>query len=110
MRIRIVHRPLESCIDSDQLNRFQPGHEYDVGTTLASAALSEGWAEPVALESPLPVVPFSETDPFAPRPYQDADAPRNLIREHCPPYLDETRFEAMAFERRRRPRPPRVKG
>jgi hypothetical protein len=109
MRIRIIQLPSESCIEPDELTRFEPGGEYDVGTTTACVALAEGWAEPVSLEEPAPIVPFSETDPFAPQPYRDADAPQNLIREHYPPYLDESRQIAADFERRRRPRAPRRK-
>jgi len=55
---------------------------------------------PVPLDDPMPLVPFSEADPYAPRGYHDDDAPANLTREHYPPYLDELRSIAADFSRR----------
>ena len=101
MRIRIVQRPRDESIDGVRLDRFEPGYQYEVGNTLGALLLAEGWAEPAADDAP-PVVPFSETDPFAPQAYRDADAPLNLIREQYPPYLDHR--PEIAFELRRRPR------
>src|SRR5438067_1761131 len=106
MRIRIIRPPVESCIDSTELERFEVDREYEVGTTLACVILSEGWGEPVeAVAAAGADVPFSERDLLAPKPYRDADSPLNLIREHYPPYLDEERAAAAdLMERRRRPR------
>jgi hypothetical protein len=57
MRVRIT-RPLSGSIDGIQLDRFIPGFVYDVGTSVGSYLLSEGWAEPVVDESPALVVPL----------------------------------------------------
>lgn len=57
MRVRIT-RSLSGSIDGIQLDRFIPGFVYDVGTSIGSYLLSEGWAEPVVDESPALVVPL----------------------------------------------------
>ena len=46
MRVRIT-RSLSGSIDGIQLDRFIPGFVYDVGTSIGSYLLSEGWAVPV---------------------------------------------------------------
>jgi hypothetical protein len=94
MRIRIVRRPTETCIDGIRLDLYEPGYEYDVGHSLAALLLAEGWAEPVVHETStwlaaVPGVPPSDS------------APPNLIREYCPPYSD-TLGVAIAFDRRKR--------
>jgi hypothetical protein len=105
MRIKVIQKAPVPSIDGLQLDRFALGSEYEVGNCLAALMLAEGWATPVPLEEPSPIVPFSETDPFAPVPYHDADAPPNLIREHYPPYLDDGRVDvATSFRWRRRRR------
>jgi hypothetical protein len=71
---------------------------------LASVMLAEGWAVPVPDGQPALVVPFSETDSFAPREYHDNDAPANLTREHYPPYLNDRPEMAFDFERGKKPR------
>jgi hypothetical protein len=101
LRIQIVQTPTELSIDGVRLDRFEPGNQYEVGNSLGALMLAEGWAVPVADDAPALVVPFSETDPFAPE-YRDADAPTNLVREHYPPYLDNR--PELAFDFRRRPR------
>lgn len=77
-----------ASIDGIQLDCFEPGRHYEVGTQVGALLLAEGWAEPVALDEPALIVPFSETDPFSPRPVRERDAPPNLIRERFPPYAD----------------------
>jgi len=103
IRVRISRVPHVDRIDGIHVGGFEVGKVYDLGTSTAAVLLAEGWAEPVPLEEPARPQPFSEHDGFAPSGYHDADAPRNLTREHYPPYLDE-RSEATAIERRRRPR------
>jgi hypothetical protein len=100
MRIRIVQKPTEDSIDGVRLDAFKVGFEYEVGSSIGALMLAERWAEPVADDAPALAVLFSETDPFAPPAYRDADAPMNLIRERYPPYLDST--PAIAFDFRRR--------
>ena len=62
MRIRVIRRPSATSVDGLELDRFEPGRLYDVGTSLGSLMLSEGWAEPVATEtaSPAPLEPKAE--------------------------------------------------
>ena len=57
MRVRIT-RPFTGSIDGIQLGRFEPGHICDVDTSLGSYLLCERMAEPVADESPAPVLPI----------------------------------------------------
>src|SRR3954469_12703192 len=102
MRIRVIQRPTERHIDGVRLDRFEPGYQYEVGNSLGALMLAERWAVPVRDDAPALVVPFSETDPFAPPAFQDADAPNNLVREHYPPYLDHP--PVIAFDLRRRQR------
>jgi hypothetical protein len=110
MRIRIVQWPIDTCLEKEQLEQFEIDHEYEIGTSLACVILSEGWGEPVGAALATVDASFNEMDPLAPRPYRDADAPLNLIREHYPPYLDEARAAAADLrERRRRPRSARPK-
>jgi hypothetical protein len=105
MRIRIVQLPTDSCLEKAQLDQFEVGREYEIGTTIACVILSEGWGEPVGMVEAAVEAPYSEMDPLGSKPYRDADAPRNLIREHYPPYLDEVRAAVADIrERRRRPR------
>jgi len=47
MHIRIVRKPPIRDLDGVTLDYFEPGHEYELGSTLAAVFLSEGWAEPV---------------------------------------------------------------
>ena len=97
MRIKVVRRPNDSCIDGVRLHLFVPGHQYDVGTTLGMLFLAEGWGEPAEGNGPAMVIPIDEFCADQPR-----RGPRNLIREIYPPYVDE--LPSMAADRRRRPR------
>src|SRR5213594_4440630 len=46
MRIRIIQRPTVLSIDGIRLDRFDLGGLYEVGTSLGSVLLAEGWAAP----------------------------------------------------------------
>jgi len=46
MRIRIVQNPGSSSIDGIRLRDFELGQSYDVGTTVGTFLLAEGWAVP----------------------------------------------------------------
>lgn len=81
MRIRIIRRPAETCIDGIQLDRFEPGYEYEVSTALGCLFLAEQWADPVVAPGPALAVPLTETA-------DDLEIPANLIREDAPPYFD----------------------
>jgi len=56
MRIRMLRRPQETCIDGVRLDHFEPGLEYEVGSSFATLLCAEGWAEPLepALPDPSP--------------------------------------------------------
>jgi hypothetical protein len=97
MRIRIIQKPTESCIDGLRLDKFVPGHLYEVGNMLGTLFLSEGWAEPVDDPEPALVIPLREFETDATEP-----VPKNLIRESYPPYYDQS--SAIALDRRHRPR------
>src|SRR3954470_18411709 len=102
MRIRVLHRPTRAAVDGIDLKHFVPGRAYDVGTSLGTLMLAEGWAAPVESDAP-DVAPFSG-DPFTSRA-ADSSSPPTLIRETHPPSADEITM-AADFERRKRPRPP----
>ena len=46
MRIRLIHKLAIASIDGIQLEHFEPGKSYDVGVTVGTLLLAEGWAEP----------------------------------------------------------------
>jgi len=58
MRIKIVQKPELDSIDGIRLDYFQIGMCYDVGTTVASVLLAEGWAEPASGVAPAIVLDF----------------------------------------------------
>jgi hypothetical protein len=60
MRIRVIQKPLAASVDGIRLDLFEVGSQYDVGTTLGTLALAEGWAEPVANDKPALVIPLDE--------------------------------------------------
>ena len=103
IRVQITKQPTVRSIDGIQIDTFRVGEVYDVGTSIATVLLAEGWAVPVPLDEAAPPDHFSEKDPNLHAPYRDPDAPPNLTREHYPPYLDQ-RSHAAAIERRHRPR------
>jgi hypothetical protein len=99
MRILVIQRPPVDCIDGMRLDRFMPGHQYEVGASLAALFLAERWAEPVTGAPPALAIPLDEFD-------ADADAapstPPNLVREIYPPYYDGPAAFATAGKRRDR--------
>ena len=107
MRVRILKIPPMAGIDGIRLDCFDVGHEYELGNSLAALFLAEGWAEPVPLDAPKPVEPFSDNDPFDSRLlYRDRhNAPPSATRA-LPPPLGERDIAAdmYHFRRRRRPR------
>jgi hypothetical protein len=48
MRILVIQRPPVDCIDGMRIDRFMPGHQYEVGASLAARFLAERWAEPLS--------------------------------------------------------------
>jgi hypothetical protein len=101
MRIRMLRRPRQTCIDGVCLDRFEPGFEYEVGTSLAALFFAEGWAEPVPFGEPDHTVPLTDRAP------DDERRPPNLMREKYPPYAD-TLGIAHDIDRRRRRRTVRA--
>jgi len=101
MRIRIVQKPPVDDVDGIDLRHFQVGTEYELGNTLSSVLLAEGWAEPVPLDAPAPPVPFGPDDPFT-MPVLDRSEPPNLVKEHHPPLLDRTIAADIKWPRRKR--------
>jgi hypothetical protein len=103
MRIRIIQQPPISSIDGIRVDCFEAGREYEVGSSIGALFLSEGWAEPLPLDSPVPYLPFSENDPFDTRRLYPQGDPPNLKRETHPPYLEKLGI-AYDFQFRGRPR------
>ena len=101
MRIRIVQKPPVDDLEGIDLRHFQVGTEYELGNTLASVLLAEGWAEPIPLDAPPPPVPVGPDDPFT-MPVLDRHQPPNLVKEHHPPNVDRTRAADIKCPRRRR--------
>jgi hypothetical protein len=102
MRILVIQKPPSRSIDGLRLDCFQPGSQYEMGTTLGTLFLSEGWGEPVITEEPALLTPVRETPPADPSVERVL---RNLYRyrEKTPPNLD--RFvTATDLERRQRRR------
>jgi hypothetical protein len=56
VRLRIT-RSTNGSIDGIQLDHFEPGQLYDVGTAVGSYLLAIGAAEPVVEEGPTLIVP-----------------------------------------------------
>src|SRR4051812_34909589 len=98
MRIRVRQKPGVPSIDGIRLDLFEPGDEYDVGTTLAMLALADGWAEPVVNERPALVIPFDEME----RGSRTSNSPFNLHRELCRPHVDLVVADRVTRKRPRR--------
>jgi hypothetical protein len=60
VRIRIT-QSLSGSIDGIQLGRYEAGHTYDVGTSLACYLLAIGAAQPVGAEQPALLAPLDST-------------------------------------------------
>ena len=101
MRIRIVHQPRSGDVDGVDLRQFHVGREYDLGSTLASVLLAEGWAEPVPLDAPPAPVPFGPEDPFTMRIIGRREPPTLVRDEFQPP----ARRHSAADTHRQRRRP-----
>ena len=94
MRIRMIRTPTVAEVDGVRLDVFRFGLQYELGNTLGTLFLVEGWGEPVASDEPAMVIPLSDLSAaYSPHP-------TNLIRETLPP----NHRPALAAERRRRPR------
>jgi hypothetical protein len=109
MRIKIVQLPPVAGIDGIRLDSFHLGRQYEVGNSLGALMLAEGWAEPVPLDAPKPIEPFSENDPYDSgwlHPTRSAGTPANLSRDPLPPYVE--RDIAADMFRFRRLRPPKT--
>jgi hypothetical protein len=52
MRIKVVQTPSEPVIDGIPLDGFHPGVCYEVGTTVGTLFLAEGWAVPGSEDEP----------------------------------------------------------
>lgn len=79
MRILVIQRPTMNCIDGMRLDRFMPGHQYEVGASLAALFLAEQWAEPVTGAPPVLAIPLNEYSGDA------GAAPPKPVREIYPP-------------------------
>ncbi len=94
MRIRVIHRPTIASVDGLELNRFEPGNIYEVGTALGCLMLSEGWAEPAPSDTAL-LRPVAESPAGPDRKADDAGespagelAARNRQRSARPSGVD----------------------
>ena len=101
MRIRMLQIPPVASVDGVALDCFHVGVEYEVGNSLGSLFLAEGWAVPVELDAPRRPEPFGPDDPFG-LTTLDRNSPPNLVREQIPPFLD--RDLAADLKWRRKPR------
>ncbi len=95
MRIRVVRRPSIPSIDGIRLDRFQLGAEYELGSSLGSLFLSEGWGVPVVHDA---VARSPEPESKA----ADSADPPNLQRETYPPFVDENLERDIAADAARR--------
>jgi hypothetical protein len=91
MRIEVIRKPTLAEVDGIALDVFEPGLQYEVGTSLGALFLAEGWGQPVASDEPAVVIPISKLA---------GDFPTNAIRDRCP----GLNRPANALDRRRRAR------
>jgi hypothetical protein len=96
MRIRIVRAPKPTCIDGVRLEQFEPGQQYEVGTTLGALLLCEGWAEPLDDQSPALIIPLNQV---ATTSGTSEPVPQNLVRDLARPHYEG---RAIAMDRSRR--------
>jgi hypothetical protein len=105
IRIKIIRTPPIASVDGVQLDCFKPGEQYEVGNSLGSLFLAEGWAEPVPLDEPYPVLPFSSADPYDSRKlYADPPKISRAPRDKHGSALDEREMAADMMRWRRRKR------
>ena len=62
MSTLVLQRPTMDCIDGMRLDRFTPGHQYEVTASLAALFLAERWAEPLTGAPPALAIARSDTD------------------------------------------------
>jgi len=60
LRIRVIQKPRQGCIDGVDTDRFVVGTEYEVGTAVGALFLSEHWAVPVASDEPAVLIRLSQ--------------------------------------------------
>jgi len=60
LKLRIT-RDLSGVVDGVDLSRFLQGLTYDVGTSIGNYLLCQGWAIPVAADTPDSLLPLSQT-------------------------------------------------
>ena len=78
VRIRIIQQPTISSIDGIRLDKFVPGITYNVGTSLGSLFLAEGWAIPIGTND-------AHDGGVLLWHMDKKDLPPNLIIERSPP-------------------------
>jgi hypothetical protein len=93
MRIRVVRRPPVGSIDGIRLDRFEPGSEHELGSSLGALFLSEGWGVPASHDPTGP--------PLKPPNAPDSIDPPNLHREIQRPLIDPLERETAADAGRR---------
>jgi hypothetical protein len=97
----MLRKPRETCIDGVRLDRFEPGFEYEVGSSLAALFFAEGWAEPLPFD-------FGEQEPTIPvdeAPVSEK-RPRNLMRQRYSSGTERL-STAQDIDRTRSRRPPK---
>jgi hypothetical protein len=85
MRLKIIKAPKVECIDGIQLDTFVPGFEYEVGTTIGTYLLAEGWAKPADRTESGPLISggnwsLPRTLTHEKRPYLAADSSKRKRR------------------------------
>ena len=101
MRIRVIQKPTQPSIDGIQLDQFQPGLQYEVGSLIGALLLAEGWAEPAPSDEPAILIPFSEFT----KDTTTTNRLPNPVREIFPESFET--LSALAADRRRKPRGPK---
>jgi hypothetical protein len=79
------------CIEGVRLGPFEVGREYEVGNSLGSLFLAEGWAEPVPLLDPDMLILSLKRK-----------GPPNLMRIYPPYYEDELAHDKPPRKYRKR--------
>ena len=78
MRVRITRAPTSQWVDAIRLDTFHVGQTYDVGYTVATYLLAQGWAE----VADAPPEPLTEGNPAL-------DSPRSFVRREGEPPLSD---------------------
>jgi hypothetical protein len=78
VRIRIIQQPTISSIDGIRVDKFVTGGTYNIGTSLGSLFLAEGWAVPIGTND-------AHGGGILLRHMDGRDRPPNLIIETSPP-------------------------